>query len=157
MEDFPLLILFFIFYLIAGSSKKKKKNRRQTRGRANPGPMRTRVQGEQADMRAAARDRQTLEGFANAFGVPADHQECDAQPIHLHEVSQAQMSMAAEGEDPCHAGGSEEAHRQEDILTDDEEHQLRQDVLRGVIMSEILTRPCDRMAMRRDRQRRYGH
>ena len=152
MEDFPLLVLFFIIYLIAGASsgKKNKKKTRRT-------PMRTRAQGEQLDMRALMRDRQTKEGFQAAFSEQQDGAEvpCAQKRLHLHEVTDEQMRYAAEGEDPCHAGGHIESAEDVPAQLDEEQQALAQDVLRGVIMSEILTRPHERAAMRKGRTNGY--
>lgn len=158
MEDFPLLILFFIIYLIAGSSGKKK-NKQRSHAHDRRGPARSQAQGEQMDARAKAQDRMTQAGFQTAFD--AAHEEL-AHParMHLHEVTNEQMLRAAEGEDPCHAGGIQDAmnsdldRRPEDDLWQDAG---RQDVLRGVIMSEILMRPHERRAMQRSRQRTNGY
>jgi len=158
MEDFPLLILFFIIYLVASSSSgKKKKNNRSA---ARQGPMRNRRQGEKRDVRAQQRDCRTIEGFHTAFEASSDAKRCEQKRMHLHEVSNEQMQCAAEGEDPCHAGGIRNPldSQQGDLLEEeDAQHPLRQDVLRGVIMSEILTRPHERRAMQRSRQRTNGY
>ena len=149
MEDFPLLVLFFIIYLIAGSSGKKKKKRKS-------GPMRTRAQGEHLDIRAFMRDRQTRDGFQTAFSdekAPAEP-ACDQKRIHLHDVTHEQMLLAQEGEDPCHAGGSVPEMEWE-TQASEEQQEFAQDVLRGVIMSEILTRPCERMTTRRGKSHGY--
>ena len=73
--------------------------------------------------------------------------------------------MAAEGEDPCHAGSAPDAPETADMdnMQDmdsayaydpqQDKQALMQDMLRGVIMSEILTRPCDRMATKRTNRR----
>lgn len=152
--DIISLIIVFAVYLIAASSGKKKHGRGKTRqGHA---PMRTRMQGEQADGRAQARDRQTYAGFGDAF--EAEHAQaekafCDVKQMHLHEVSQQQFAEASGGEDPCHAGGA--ALQDEmpfDLQKDADSTVLAQEVLRGVIMSEILTRPQERAAMRRGRR-----
>ncbi|MBQ7887617.1 MAG: hypothetical protein IJ313_12115 [Clostridia bacterium] len=166
MEDFPLLLLIFIFYLIAGSSKKKK-NTKHSHSKARSGPMRARSQGEQADNRAQSRDRQTMAGFETAFAGAIDqatdkkHAPCEEKPIHLHEVTQAQLRDAVEGDDPCHLGGESmletvaaDAAWSE---TDETQEALRQDVLRGVIMSEILMRPQERRAMQRSRREYHGY
>lgn len=76
---------------------------------------------------------------------------CDQRRMHLHEVSSEQMQYAAEGEDPCHVGSAPEDHEMNEDESEQEIGQFGQDVLRGVIMSEILTRPCERM-MRRGRR-----
>lgn len=153
MEDFPLLVLFFIIYLIAGSSRKKKSKAKSKRG-----PIRTSAQGEQLDMRALMRDLQTKKGFQSAFSEKKepDEQPCDQRRIHLHDVTNEQMLFAGEGEDPCHAGGNPaEPEHERETPVGEENRELAQDVLRGVIMSEILTRPCDRMAVRKGRNHGY--
>jgi len=147
LGDVISLIIVFVIYLFAASGKTKKGMKRRGRGAS----MRTRAQGEQADRRAQARDQQTHAGFGDAFGNAQE--QCGTKRIHLHEVSQQQFAMAAEGEDPCHAG---EADVPDDMPFDSQREAddaaLAQDVLRGVIMSEILTRPHDRAAMRRGRR-----
>jgi len=155
MEDFPLLILFFIIYLIAGSSGKKKR-----KGKADRfGPMRTRGQGEQHDKRAHGLDKQTRDGFENAFPQePAlSGQKCDMRRIHLHDVSNQELLHASEGEDPCHAGGMQHPEEQHEEKCAEFETQQTQDILRGVIMSEILMRPYERRALQRSRQRTNGY
>ena len=156
MEDFPILLVFLLFYLFAGSSGKKKKNRRMAQG--NAGPIRTRAQGEQHDRKAVQRDKQTLEGFGSAFEQTTLHDRiaCEGERIHLDEVTQADMQRAAEGEDPCH-GGNSAAHLEfESVPEEDEALQgLRADMLRGVVMNEILMRPHERRAVQRSK--RYYH
>ena len=108
MEDAPILLIFLIIYLITASSgnKKKKKKRPLREGeRRRQGTMRTEAQGEQMDWRSILRTEQANEGFYEAFDAHQQSELCDDQPIHLHEVSQAQMVQAGEGKDPCHAGG----------------------------------------------------
>lgn len=146
MEDFPVLLLFLVFYLIAASlSGKKKKN----------APMHvSRKDGE----REAGMILQELlakkqsEGMCAQGGVPKPdaHGLCNEEKMHLHEVSQRQFDEAAEGEDPCHAGGQtpEEETRFDAFATEDGDA-FAQDVLRGVIMSEILTRPCERQLIQK--------
>lgn len=153
MEDFPLLLLFFIIYLIAGSSKKKKN---KASGRMPTSPMRTRAQGEKQDTRAFIRNKQTREGFDAAFDMQAD--PCDRRRIHLHEVAQTKISAAAEGEDPCHFGGEQmQPEAAQDDSMNDMQDALGQDVLRGMIMSEILMRPQERRALQRSRREYHGY
>lgn len=67
-------------------------------------------------------------------------------------VSQATLAQAAEGEDPCHIGGTKDMDEPNSAYTSevsplfdtDDREALAQDILRGVIMSEILARPCER-------------
>lgn len=153
MEDFPLLVLFFIIYLIAGSSSRKKKQKKQARR----GPMRTRSQGEQLDKHALMRDGRTTEGFQTAFPEKQDSAElpCDQKHMHLHEVTDEQMLHAAEGEDPCHAGGNTAPAFEPEIYLEEEQQAFARDVLRGMIMSEILMRPHERAAIRKGRTNGY--
>ena len=107
------------------------------------------------DRRAEVRDRQTHKGFHEVFEdkMPGSPDLCDERPIHLHDVSQRQFADAAEGEDPCHVGGTMiQDDQMFDLPKDPEQDAFVQDVLRGVIMSEILTRPQDRAAIRRGRR-----
>ena len=160
MEDFPLLLLFFIFYLIAGSSKKKKKKQSSAKRQS---PMRSRAQGEQRDIRALIRDAQTKRGFEAAFaGQQAEQQPCEEQRIHLHDVTLTQLDQAGEGDDPCHFGGEimKESiceSEMESSEADSSREAFRRDVLRGVIMSEVLIRPHERKALQRSRQRTNGY
>lgn len=149
MADYSGLIVVLAIYLlmIAGSGKKKKKAAQRRRG-----PMRTAAEGEQHDVHSTQRTDQAMRGFAAAFEPDPD---CAARPIHLHPVDQTRMQAAGEGEDPCHAGGVQPSERDDpgiDALAAGEPHALAEDVLRGVIMSEILTRPCERAVIRKNRR-----
>lgn len=101
------------------------------------------------------------EGFRTAFSEAAvqANRSCDQRSLHLHDVTNEQMLAAAEGEDPCHAGGSQRQSDSEDeyLIGDEAQQSLREDVLRGVIMSEILMRPSERRALQRSRQRTNGY
>lgn len=158
MSDFNLgdllsLIIVFAVYLTAASSSKRKKGKQKRRS-----PMRSRAQGEQRDARAKARDAQTQADFGDAFGQTPSaavnaQKHCDTRQMHLHEVTQQQFAYAGEGEDPCHAGGySAQEENQFSFLEPDGNEMLAQEVLRGVVMSEILTRPQERAAFRRGRR-----
>lgn len=155
MEDFPILFLFLIFYLVTAFSGKKKSKKKK--------PMRSRAQGEKADVRAQRRDRQTHQGFGAAFAqepaAQAMHAPCDAAQMHLHHVADAQLQHAQEGEDPCHVGGRQSQAQDEagEAWQDEAQELLKQDVLRGVIMSEILTRPQERRAWQRSRREYHGY
>ena len=61
------------------------------------------------------------------------------------------MEQAGEGEDPCHAGAAPERPPMDDETreTDVQCAAFESDVLRGVVMSEVLTRPSERAALRR--------
>ncbi|MBQ7886524.1 MAG: hypothetical protein IJ313_06475, partial [Clostridia bacterium] len=138
MDDFLSLVLVAVIYLFAAVSKSGKKKSRG--GKQRRGPMRTRAQGEQRDAHAAMVDRQTQDGFEEAFQAAQaafeapEHACADERQMHLHEVTPRQFADAAEGEDPCHAGafGMDDEAAGDDHAENDA---LAQDVLRGVIMS----------------------
>lgn len=163
MEDFPLLLLFFIIYLIAGSSGKKRSKKRkgsmQSARRAEP--VLSRPSGENHDTYTQEKNRMVREGFRTAFSEAAvqANRSCDQSSLHLHDVTNEQMLAAAEGEDPCHAGGIQRQSDSEDeyLIGDEAQQSLREDVLRGVIMSEILMRPSERRTLQRSRQRTNGY
>ena len=88
---------------------------------------------------------------ADEFDDPCEQ---EAEPrIHLHHADEQAMEQAGEGEDPCHAGAAPKRPEPDETYEPTEEEARRaafqSDVLRGVIMSEILTRPGERAAVRR--------
>ena len=155
MEDFLSMILLMVIYIgvaAANGNKKKKKRAKQARARGFQPAFdgRSSAGGE----RRVQQPESAQEGF-----LPAFEDNCESRPIHLHDVPQSVLQHAGEGEDPCHAGGARsttkaerKAKEAEPPFAPDEAEgsEFAQDVLRGVIMSEILTRPCDRRAMRRN-------
>ena len=137
MKDFPILPILLILYVIAvsGGSMKKANKQRQRPARAA-----SRAQKRED---ARARTEQTAQGFSAAF-------------------ARERSESVPEGEDFCHP-----APKREQMQVDLQEHEpeqvtepsaepnaLAQDVLRGIVMSEILTRPCERRA--RNRQGYHG-
>ena len=146
MEDILSMILLMIIYIAAAAvnGKKEKKTTRQVRTRsfqnAFDGVSRASGEGRRRKAPRAAQGRQN-----------APDEACESKPIHLHDVPQSAMKNAAEGEDPCHAGGAKRGEPPE-AAEEPETDSAMQDVLRGVIMSEILTRPCERRAMQRNRR-----
>lgn len=169
MEDILSLAVVFIFYIIAVSSDKKRKKKRQAR-RERASAQRMQKQEDIRDLLQEAEElAQEAEELArdahSSRGAQAAQQPCREQRIHLHEATQAQMRFAAEGEDPCHHGeasfANDETENEMDAMdspiyaqeTDADRQQLAQDMLRGVIMSEILTRPCAGRSMQKNRRR----
>ncbi len=154
MDDlFRLLPVLLIYLLAASSSSKKKKSAAQRRKRT-PAHTPNRMQPDSLRDRAArvlsrdlASQMQTLETVRGSEG----EEQCENSPVHLHEVSQQQMAHTQEGEDPCHAGGFRPSEVEEQTDTQHEEQPFAQDVLRGVVMSEILMRPQERRAQQRKR------
>lgn len=141
--------LLVMVQVAAGGKKKKKK------GSLNRPPV------KKTEARQAATERpeaQTAEESArvferheaqSGFDDPCDSE--DAPRIHLHQADQQTMEQAGEGEDPCHAGAAPERPPMDDETkeTDVQRAAFESDVLRGVVMSEVLTRPSERAALRR--------
>ena len=169
MEYILSLAVVFFFYIIAVSSDKKRKKKRQAR-RERASAQRMQKQEDIRDLLQEAEElAQEAEELArdahSSRGAQAAQQPCREQRIHLHEATQAQMRFAAEGEDPCHHGeasfANDETENEMDAMdspiyaqeTDADRQQLAQDMLRGVIMSEILTRPCAGRSMQKNRRR----
>jgi len=156
MEDFLSMIALMIIYIaVAAANGKKKKKAKKTRAKG----FQTAFDGgaPAREGRRSTQSKRPLEGRQMAF-----EKDCESRPIHLHEVSDSVMRHAGEGEDPCHAGGvdtrrpvSQGKEPPMDIVPDAEAEcsEFAQDMLRGVIMSEILRRPCDRRGAKWDRRR----
>ena len=164
MEDLLsiiVLILYFVAVGAAGKNKKKKKAKQRTAGRRE-------VQFEQAFERIMDAARSLEQKAAAGENTPKDTKETvmiDAEegedPCHetmlrpqhegmkLQRISQVQLDTAGEGEDPCHSGGAlQNAEFQEEspilqspIFDTEDKDAFARDVLRGVMMSEILKRP----------------
>ena len=140
MKDFPILPILLILYVIAVSGRKKKKNKqKQTPARA----------ASRADARRE-RTMQTAQGFHTAF----------ERTQRASAFDKAQRTPVPEGEDPCHPAPERADARMKTPESDDvqmnepQTNPLAQDLLRGVIMSEILTRPSESRA--RNRQGYHG-
>lgn len=151
MDDFLSIIVVVALYLAIAAGGNKKKKTRNTKQRAS----RTReaafdqvfgASGKASARTTSSQEKETL----------ARNEACASSRIHLHEVTQQQFDESVEGEDPCHRGGADavqDVHASAEFSYDEvqrEQSAIAQDVLRGVIMSEILTRPSDRAAIRRN-------
>ena len=137
MKDFPILPILLILYVIAVAGGRKKKTTKQNRQRQRPARAASRTQTREE--RPRTRTEQTAQGFSTAF-------------------ARKQSAPVPEGEDPCHpAPKCEQVQADRQVREPEQETEpdaLAQDVLRGVIMSEILTRSCERRA--RNRQGYHG-
>ncbi|MFR0859325.1 MAG: hypothetical protein ACLSIR_06445 [Christensenellales bacterium] len=107
---------------------------------------------KQAD--ETARERARVFEQADEADEFDDPCEQEAEPrIHLHHADEQAMEQVGEGEDPCHAGAAPKRPEPDEAYEPTEEEARRaafqSDVLRGVIMSEILTRPGERAVVRR--------
>lgn len=141
--------LFVMVQVAAGGKKKKKK------GSPNRPPVKkTEVRQattERPEAKTAEESARVFERHEakSGFDDPCDSE--DAPRIHLHQADQQMMEQAGEGEDPCHAGAAPERPPMDDETREEDVQRaaFESDVLRGVVMSEVLTRPSERAALRR--------
>lgn len=137
--------LFVIVEVIAVGKKKKKRPAAKLHEPKRAAP--PEMPQNQAD--ETARERARVFEQADKFDDPCEQ---EAEPrIHLHHADEQAMEQAGEGEDPCHAGAAPERPPMDDETkeTDVQRAAFESDVLRGVVMSEVLTRPSERAALRR--------
>ena len=154
MEEL-LSIIAVVVYLVVAASGKKKKGKKQREQRAGRRNQDVSFEGAFEKAMEPIRAAQRRQEAAPQRDMRAVHEACEGQRLHLHEVDQQTMLEAAEGEDPCHAGDSEQFSMDMENAFDLKEQdagEAARDILRGVIMSEILTRPCARAAVRRNRR-----
>lgn len=145
-----LVAALFVMVQVAAGGKKKKK------GSLNRSPMkkteaRQGAPTEQPEAKTAEESARVFERHEaqSGFDDPCDSE--DAPRIHLHQADQQTMEQAGEGEDPCHAGAAPERPPMDDETREEDVQRaaFESDVLRGVVMSEVLTRPSERAALRR--------
>ena len=137
--------LFVIVEVIAVGKKKKKRPAAKPHEPKRAAP--PEMPQNQAD--ETARERARVFEQADEFDDPCEQ---EAEPrIHLHHADEQAMEQAGEGEDPCHAGAAPERPPMDDETkeTDVQRAAFESDVLHGVVMSEVLTRPSERAALRR--------
>ena len=147
MLRYLLVAAFFVIVEVIAVGKKKKRPAAKLHEpkRAAP-PEATQKQADET-----ARERARVFEQADEFDDPCEQ---EAEPrIHLHHADEQAMEQAGEGEDPCHVGAAPKRPEPDEAYELMEEDARRaafqSDVLRGVIMSEILTRPGERAAVRR--------
>lgn len=145
-----LVAALLVMVQVAAGGKKKKK------GSLNRSPMkkteaRQGAPTEQPEAKTAEESARVFERHEaqSGFDDPCDSE--DAPRIHLHQADQQTMEQAGEGEDPCHAGAAPERPPMDDETREEDGQRaaFESDVLRGVVMSEVLTRPSERAALRR--------
>lgn len=141
--------LFVIVEVIAVGKKKKRPAAKLHEPKRAAPPEMTQKQADET-----ARERARVFEQADEADEFDDPCEQEAEPrIHLHHADEQAMEQAGEGEDPCHAGAAPKRPEPDEAYEPTEEEARRaafqSDVLRGVIMSEILTRPGERAAGRR--------
>ena len=152
MEDFIGIIVLVLIVLVSASGKKKKAEKPARQRKQAEKPRETGFEQAFARKQSEALKQQVER---KATGEVRREADCDRRPLHLHEVSQQQMNAAGEGEDPCHAGYHALQEEPSPVYEPDAAlaDPRGQELVRGVIMSEILKRPCERMAERHDRRR----
>lgn len=113
-----------------------------------------------ADARAVEQITRTLRAAAAKVAEDAyPEADCDghAPGLHLHAATQEKLRAAGEGEDPCHAGSAVRPEPEQGIILSAAEQaqdsEAARELLRGVILSEILERPCERRARLQNRRR----
>ena len=148
MLRYLLVAAFFVTVEVIAVGKKKKRPAAKLHEpkRAAP-PEATQKQADETARERARVFEQADE--ADGFDDPCEQ---EAEPrIHLHHADEQAMEQAGEGEDPCHAGAAPERPSMDDETreTDAQRAAFESDVLRGVVMSEVLTRPSERAALRR--------
>ena len=146
-------LIFVVIYLVATISEKTKKRKKKAEEKAKQTVLPTQAFESSEKEEDDLSEEQPAEEMV--FDDPCKQEE--QPPIHLHQVTEQQFEAAQEGDDPCHAGGVTavrlEHHDGEDASEADlEAMRLDSDILRGVIMSEVLMRPAERAALRRIRR-----
>lgn len=146
-------LIFVVIYLVATISEKTKKRKKKAEEKAKQTVLPTQAfeSGEKEEDDLS--EEQPAEEMV--FDDPCKQEE--QPPIHLHQVTEQEFEAAQEGEDPCHAGGAVTMrleHHDEEHMPETDAENMRQDseILRGVIMSEVLMRPAERAALRRIRR-----
>ena len=145
MLRYLLVAAFFVIVEVIAVGKKKKRPAAKLHEPKRAAP--PEMPQNQAD--ETARERARVFEQADEFDDPCEQ---EAEPrIHLHHADEQAMEQAGEGEDPCHAGAAPERPPMDDETkeTDAQRAAFESDVLRGVVMSEVLTRPSERAALRR--------
>lgn len=117
-----VFVILLIVYLVAFSAGKKKKR-----------------EPDRAPKKRAARR-------AGNEAVRVQAEEPEAKRTADRACDMAQETIP-EGEDRCHPEPMQPRVQVPELLQEAPDT-LAQDVLRGVVMSEILTRPCERRARR---------
>lgn len=145
-----LVAALFVMVQVAAGGKKKKKKGSPNRPPVKKNEVRQGVT-ERPEAKTAEESARVFERHEaqSGFDDPCDSE--DAPRIHLHQADQQTMEQAGEGEDPCHAGAAPERPPMDDETREENVQRaaFESDVLRGVVMSEVLTRPSERAALRR--------
>ena len=151
MLRYLLVAAIFVMVQVAAGGKKKKKKGSPNRPPVKKNEAKQAAPTDRPEAKTAEESARVFERHEaqSGFDDPCDSE--DAPRIHLHQADQQAMEQAGEGEDPCHAGAAPERPPMDDETkeTDVQRAAFESDVLRGVVMSEVLTRPSERAALRR--------
>ena len=153
MLRYLFVAALLVMVQVAAGGKKKKKKGSPNRPPVKKNEAKQAAPTDRPEAKTAEESARVFERHEaqSGFDDPCDSE--DAPRIHLHQVDDQTMEQAGEGEDPCHAGSAPKRPPLDDEDEPTEEDARRaafqSDVLRGVIMSEILTRPAERAAVRR--------
>ena len=151
MSDFLSILFvvgFYILVIVNGNQKKKTPNAKRR-------ALHTRKAVFEQNLEDVLKESAQTPLIEEA-NIQENKETCDRSRMHLHQVTQQQFRESAEGEDPCHRGNAvaaESIHDEEMFSYDEQEIQqsgMVQDILRGVVMSEILMRPSERKVIRRN-------
>ena len=146
-------LIFVVIYLVATISEKTKKRKEKAEKKTKQTVLPAQAfESDEEEAGDLPEEEQPTAASDDPCDDPCNKEE--QPPIHLHQVTEQEFEAAQEGEDPCHAGGVTavrlEHHDGEDASEADlEAMRLDSDILRGVIMSEVLMRPAERAALRR--------
>ena len=137
-----LVAALFVMVQVAAGGKKKKKKGSPNRPPVKKNEAKQAAPTDRPEAKTAEESARVFERHEaqSGFDDPCDRE--DAPRIHLHQADQQAMEQAGEGEDPCHAGAAPERPPMDDETKET-------DVQPGVVMSEVLTRPSERAALRR--------
>lgn len=163
MDDLLSLVVLVVFYIVAARSRRKRAEKKAMRGSNGRS-----VQPKRSERRAAEEPWEEMRRKLSMamdtlnqakpekdaeMSAPMPEEVCPTQRLHLHETTQQQMQEAREGEDPCHAGDAGRMEDDEPMAdVDAEREELARSMLYGVIMSEVLTRPSERVQTRMKRR-----
>lgn len=135
MEDFIGIIALLVLYIVASSMGKKKKKAENSEKKD--------VQKKQTVAKSAQQNKRSSQ--KKKAEKPS---KTSSQPKQAADTNQ---SLAP---DFPEIQVQSQAFEKHDDPDDQERRAFAEDIMRGVIMNEILTRPNEREAIRRMRQRR---
>lgn len=136
MEEFAPIIMIIIISLVSGLVRKSKQTaqQRQQAARRIQANLREEMRQEEEKLKAKILEEKKQEDIWNQPAAPA----------YTPVTPPAPAKMNGEGRDDCHAymlDNPIEVSAAVETVTDEERERAANDLLRGVIVSEILNRP----------------